>query len=365
MQSIAAQRPAAPAAPMPLKRWSVGALAGLIALATLWFVLCWQLSGEWSLNEQYNYGWFVPFFALYLFWLRWEDRPPMEIPNPKSQIRNHRVAAIIAALIGFAALLLLLPVRLFEIGNPDWRPLSWVHASIVATLTLLYVWHRGGTLWLRHFAFPILFIFVAVPWVTPIEVPVVQGLMQIVAAIASEIAALFGIPAHLEGNLIRIPNGLVGVNEACSGVRSLQTSLMIGLLFGELKRLSIFAGWHLPKSHPKHGIARTSDISRQWRAGPCVGQRMLLVSMKSKSRKPCVPTFVMTTGTKPSGIHFFQSQKVSKRPRRLRPRNALCSFFVGNPEAPAWFAHARTGPISVCQTWDGIRFPTAVSLSMP
>src|SRR5213078_1063562 len=158
----------------------------------------------------------------------------------KSQIRNHRVAAIIAAMVGFAALLLLLPVRLFEIGNPDWRPLSWVHASIVATLTLLYVWSRGGTLWLRHFAFPILFIFVAVPWVTPIEVPVVQGLMQIVAAIASEIAALFGIPAHLEGNLIRIPNGLVGVNEACSGVRSLQTSLMIGLLFGELKRLSIF-----------------------------------------------------------------------------------------------------------------------------
>ncbi len=239
MQSIAAQRPAAPATPMPLKHWSVGALAALIALATLWFVLCWQLSGEWSLNEQYNYGWFVPFFALYLFWLRWEDQPPLEIPNPKSQIRNHRVAAIIAALVGFAALLLLLPVRLFEIGNPDWRPLSWVHASIVATLTLLYVWHRGGTLWLRHFAFPILFIFIAVPWVTPIEVPVVQGLMQIVAAIASEIAALFGIPAHLEGNLIRIPNGLVGVNEACSGVRSLQTSLMIGLLFGELKRLSI------------------------------------------------------------------------------------------------------------------------------
>jgi len=31
----------------------------------------------------------------------------------------------------------------------------------------------------------------------------------------------------------------VGVNEACSGVRSLQTALMIGLLFGELKRLSI------------------------------------------------------------------------------------------------------------------------------
>src|SRR5262249_29217423 len=42
-----------------------------------------------------------------------------------------------------------------------------------------------------------------------------------------------------EGNLIRVSNGLVGVNEACSGIRSFQTSLMIGLLFGELKRLSV------------------------------------------------------------------------------------------------------------------------------
>src|SRR5204862_2368965 len=46
------------------------------------------------------------------------------------------------------------------------------------------------------------------------------------------------MPAQREGTLIRVTNGLVGVNEACSGVRSLQTSLMIGLLFGELKRLS-------------------------------------------------------------------------------------------------------------------------------
>src|SRR5205823_5888516 len=61
----------------------------------------------------------------------------------------------------------------------------------------------------------------------------------IVASIATEILSLFGIPAEVQGNLIRINDGMVGVNEACSGVRSLQTSIMIGLLFGELKRLRI------------------------------------------------------------------------------------------------------------------------------
>ena len=90
-----------------------------------------------------------------------------------------------------------------------------------------------------HNCVPIAFFFVAVPWVTPIELPIIQGLMRVVAAVAAETVTLFGIPTQLEGNLIRVSSGLVGVNEACSGVRSLQTALMIGLLFGELRRLSI------------------------------------------------------------------------------------------------------------------------------
>lgn len=199
------------------------------ALFALWFVLCRALSSEWSLNEQYSYGWFVPFFTLFLFWLRWEDRP-----EPESRKGTPLVIAI-----GVVALLLLLPIRLFEIANPDWRPLGWLHAACVITLTLLAIWSAGGARWLRHFAFPVCFFFVAVPWISPIEQPVVQGLMRAVAAAATEVITLCGIPAQLEGSLIRVSTGLVGVNEACSGVRSLQTSLMIGLLLGELKRLSI------------------------------------------------------------------------------------------------------------------------------
>jgi exosortase len=195
----------------------------VVVLAIMWFVLCRQLSGEWSV------------FCAYLFWLRWEDRPQptAEIPNPKSQIPNGGTIAIT-----ITALLLLLPLRVFEIGNPDWRPLGWIHAAIIVTVTLLALWWAGGRAWLRHFAFPVAFIFVAVPWVSPVEQPVVQGLMRVVAAAATEALTLCGIPAQVEGNLIRISSGVVGVNEACSGVRALQTALMIGLLFGELKRFS-------------------------------------------------------------------------------------------------------------------------------
>jgi exosortase len=221
-----------------LQHRSARLITALIVLATLWFILFRQLSGEWSVNEQYNYGWFVPFLAFFLFWLRWKDRPDPEVKSQRSETANN-CRALVASLIAVPALLLLLPIRLFEIANPDWRPLGWIHAASVATLTLLYIWYIGGAPWLRHFAFPILFFFVAVPWVTPIEIPIIQGLMRVVAAVAAETVTLFGIPTQLEGNLIRIPSGVVGVNEACSGVRSLQTALMIGLLLGELKRLSI------------------------------------------------------------------------------------------------------------------------------
>ncbi len=206
-------------------------LLGLTVFSVLWFYLCRQLSNEWSNNEQYSYGWFVPFFALFLFWLRWESRPP---PAPITKRERNRILL----LVGIPALLLLLPIRVFEIGIPDWRPLGWFHAAAVVGLTLLAVCVAGGIPWLRHFWFPVAFIFVAVPWIKWIEVRVVLRLMRGVAAVATETLSLAGIPAQLEGNLIRVSTGVVGMSEACSGVRSLQTALMIGLLFGELKRFN-------------------------------------------------------------------------------------------------------------------------------
>jgi exosortase len=205
-----------------------------IGLGALWLVCCRHLSAEWSYNEQYNYGWFVPFFALYLFWLRWDDRP--EIGHQKSAVSGQRSGNLF---IAAALLFLILPIRLIEIANPDWRPLSWAHALVVVSLTLLLVAWIGGKPWLRHFAFPVLFFLVSVPWPSGIEQPIIQGLMPTVANIATGVLSLFGIPADVQGNLIHINGGVVGVNEACSGVRSLQTSLMIGLLFGELNRLRL------------------------------------------------------------------------------------------------------------------------------
>src|SRR5438874_7641466 len=106
-----------------------------LALGLLWFVCCRHLSQEWRFNEQYSYGWFVPFFAAYLFWLRWQDRLQVELRNAERGTQSWPAIALII----FAALLIL-PLRVFEIGNPDWRTLGWIHAFCVTALTLVVIW---------------------------------------------------------------------------------------------------------------------------------------------------------------------------------------------------------------------------------
>ncbi|MDQ6622371.1 MAG: exosortase/archaeosortase family protein, partial [Verrucomicrobiota bacterium] len=131
-------------------------------LALLWFVLCKHLSNEWAINEQYSYGWFVPFFAGYLFWLRWESKPE-KVGSRKVEVGNSIRAA--SPQTHFLLLAALLPLRAFEVGNPDWRPLGWIHATIVVGVTLLVIGYWGGKRAVRRFAFPVCFIFIAVPWV--------------------------------------------------------------------------------------------------------------------------------------------------------------------------------------------------------
>ena len=199
--------------------------AGALLLA--WAILWQKLSVDWSVNDQYQYGWFVPPLALALFALRWRDRPA-----PQASTRALAWASA-------PLLILLLPaLRLVEEPNGDWRLLFWAHAGVLTVASLAVAGWTGGWPWVRHFAFPTLFLLLAVPWPSGPEQALVQSLMRSVAAVASEGLNLLGLPAVPQGNLIRVRDQIVGVNEACSGIRSLQTVLMGALMLGELSRFS-------------------------------------------------------------------------------------------------------------------------------
>ncbi len=196
---------------------------GVAAVALVWLELIARLRLEWSVNPQYGYGWTVPFLAVYLFWLRVQTAP--------APIRPKRRGAAIALMLGAA--LLLLPVRVIQEANPDWRLMSWIMAASAVAVTSGAVYLCGGPRWLRHLAFPILFFLVAVPWPTQLEQFVIQGLMRVDARMNVEILNLIGIPAVQLGNVIEVGSGFVGIDEACTGIRSLQATLMVSLFLGE------------------------------------------------------------------------------------------------------------------------------------
>jgi len=137
------------------------------------------------------------------------------------------------------AAFLYLPIRLVEGAVPEWRPLQWALGIIVVGVTLMVLYLAKGRTALVHYAFPICLIFVAIPWPSPIENLIIQKLTQLNVSMVIEVMGLLGYPALQHGNVIEVGTGVVGVDDACSGIRSFQSSLMISLVLGELYRLTM------------------------------------------------------------------------------------------------------------------------------
>jgi exosortase len=194
----------------------------------LWFLLVRHLSVHWSVNSQYSFGWLVPFLGAYLLFRRWSDRPAAGDDSQKVWM----LIAVVA--------LSVLPVWMVEQPNPDWRLVSWVFAGQVVGLTLCAAYLMGGWPWVKHFAFPLGFILAAIPWPTDLELIVIQTLTGAVSRSTVEALNFANIPALQRGNVIEVAAGLLGIDEACSGVRSFQATLMASLFLGELFRFRVW-----------------------------------------------------------------------------------------------------------------------------
>ena len=213
------------------KFWSLtGGTLILSAIGVFWLMLFDEVRGEWQLNPQYSFGWVVPLLCASLLWKRWPERP-----SPQSPANLLPVAAISVGLV-----LLILPLRMVLEANPEWRLLYWIHGFQALGFSLCLLYRVGGWPWVHFFTPPLAFILIAIPWPMGMESGLIQGLMRVVAFLTVECAGWLGIPAVQRGNLIEVGVGIVGIDEACSGVNSLQSALMISLFLGEQHRLSIF-----------------------------------------------------------------------------------------------------------------------------
>jgi exosortase len=140
----------------------------------------------------------------------------------------------LAIMICILVAALICPVRVVLEAIPDLLPLLWVLAFAVVLFSLSGIFCVGGRVCAKHFAFPVLFPLSAVPWPGHIEIPVTLSLMKVAATAATVILNAFGIVTLQHGTLLQTSNGFIGVDEACSGIKSFQAMVLIGLALSEL-----------------------------------------------------------------------------------------------------------------------------------
>jgi exosortase A len=205
------------------RNWSWHLLA-LALLVTIVLVVYRDAANSmvavWIRSDTFAHGFLVPPISV---WLIWRLRSELVLITPK---------AFGWALIPLAAFAGLLWVGELLSAN------AVTHFGLVGALVCLAPLTLGRAL-ARRITFPLAFLFFCVPF-GEFLLPV---LMEATADFAVAALELSGVPVYREGLQFVIPSGNWSVVEACSGVRYLIASFMVGSLFAYLNYQTTWRRW--------------------------------------------------------------------------------------------------------------------------
>ncbi|WP_066339579.1 exosortase A [Azohydromonas lata] len=200
------------------KRW----LRALLALAAVLAALLWLyrdtalgMVGIWLRSETFTHAFTVPPIALWLIWRR-RARLATMLPKPVPWLLAPMAAVALAWLLGYLA------------------AVNALTQFALVTLVVLSVPAVLGWQVARDIRFPLLFLYFCVPF-GEFLIPL---LMDGTADFTVKALQLSGIPVLRDGLQFTIPSGHWSVETACSGIRYLMASLMVGVLFAYLNYTS-------------------------------------------------------------------------------------------------------------------------------
>ena len=190
----------------------VATIAGLLlAIFALYWPTLHSMAAIWLRSETFAHGFLVVPIFLFLVWRR------------RSELAALTTAPFWPALSGVA------------LAGVVWLGGRIVNADVVSQLAMIAmvpfaVWCVLGTPTARVLVIPLAFLFFAVPFGEFLIPSMINATADFtVAALRGS-----GVPVYREGNYFSIPSGNWSVVEACSGLRYLIASMMIGSLFAYL-----------------------------------------------------------------------------------------------------------------------------------
>ena len=207
----------------PLSRWRQALPATVLLLGAMLLLYrdtAAAMVAMWSYSDTFAHGFLVPPIVLWLIWRQRAALAPL-VPRPQPWVLLPIAGLALVWLLG----------ELVAMNAMTQLAMTGIVVLLVPALLGFEV--------ARVMMFPLGFLFFAVPigeFMTP-------TMIDWTAWFTIRALQLSGIPVHVEGNHLTVPSGRWAVVEACSGVRYLIASFMVGTLFAYLNYRSMRRRW--------------------------------------------------------------------------------------------------------------------------
>jgi exosortase/archaeosortase family protein len=223
-------------------------LAALALAAGFLGFVAWDQSHWWRVKQDYTFGWLVPAFVAFVIHDRWAkiisaleacaaEGSPRVAGWPKWLLRT-----VVALSLTFGVLMFLLG-SFYRAGAGTSQPgtLAITLGMVGILLPLLFInspesprpvasglFADARIQLTALFLFPILVWLISAPMVSAVETQLNLALLRKVVTVVAFVFDVLGLPIEQQGNVLALPTGNVGVEDACSGIRSLTGCLFAG-----------------------------------------------------------------------------------------------------------------------------------------
>ena len=238
-----------PTKSISIKDFPSSHIYGLFMLCGFAGFMIWDQLYWWNTRDDYSFGFLVPLFSIYVLYERRDSiieflsgKSSHAIGGSVSENENSGLALNITALVIFIA-----GALLYFLGglirtatmpqNPSTLAIAAGFSMILLSTVFIFSKERldgekaplGDRLKFTFlFLFPASIWLISAPLVSVVETKVKVYLLTQVTIIVFNLLDFLGFAIERQGNILILPKGSVGVEEACSGIRSLTACLFVG-----------------------------------------------------------------------------------------------------------------------------------------
>lgn len=170
---------------------------------------------QWWNDSNYSHGFFVPLFSGYILWRQREQWMTVRV-RPSN----------------FGFVVMLGAVGLLIVGSLG-AELFTSRFSLVMLLAGMILFLLGWNA-LRAVSFPLGFLILMIPIPVIIYNQITFPLQLLASRYATLLLEAVGVPVLREGNVLMLSNYSLEVVEACSGIRSLMSLMVLAIAYGYL-----------------------------------------------------------------------------------------------------------------------------------